>query len=282
MLKKNQAKLIAILFFAVASMFLLFGKKTLQTAQAMASGPPARYTGAPSEQTCTSCHGGTANTGAGQFTITGLPAHYTPGLTYQVTVQHTTTDSTRKRWGFQLTALDASNQMAGQFISNSSFTQTVSQSGRQYIEHNSAGTQAGQTGGATWTFNWTAPAGDVGTITFYASGNQANNNSSDSGDQIYTTSAIVGSPMVVLGTPVIQSATISGKKLILTGENFEDGATLFMDDAKVKKTTNDTANPTGSLIAKKGGNLIASGQTVTLQVRNPSGANSENFSFRRP
>jgi hypothetical protein len=282
MLKKNQAKLIGMLFFALISVFLLFGKQTLQTVQAMASGPPARATGAPNEQTCTQCHSGTANTGVGQFTITGLPARYTPGLTYQLTVQHSTTDSTRKRWGFQLTVLNSSNEIAGQLFSNSSLTQTVSEQGRQYIEHNTTGTQAGQTGGAIWTFNWTAPAGDVGPVTFYAAGNQANNNSSDSGDQIYITNATVDPPLVVLGTPVIQSVVISGKKLIVTGENFEDGATLFMDNAKVKKTTNDTANPAGSLIARKGGNLIVSGQAVVLQVRNPSGTVSDNFNFTRP
>ena len=282
MVKKNQAKLIGMLFFAAASVLLLTSKQTVQTVQAMASGPPARSTGAPSEQTCTQCHGGTANTGAGQFVITGLPARYTPGLTYQVTVQHTTTDNTRRRWGFQLTVLDSSNQIAGQLVSNSAFTQTVSQRSRQYIEHNSAGTQTGQTGGANWTFNWTAPAGDVGPVTFYAAGNQANNNGSDSGDQIYTTSATMDPPLVILGTPVIQSVAVNGKKLVVAGENFEDGATLFMDGVKVKKTTNDEANPAANLIAKKGGNLISSGQTVVLQVRNPSGTVSENFNFTRP
>jgi hypothetical protein len=68
----------------------------------------------------------------------------------------------------------------------------------------------------------------------------------------------------------------------LTGENFDDGATLFMDGAKVKKTANDELAPTTTLISRKGGNLITSGQTVVLQVRNPSGTASENFSFTRP
>ncbi len=33
----------------------------------------------------------------------------------------------------------------------------------------------GQMNSASWTFNWTAPATDVGTVIFYAAGNHANN-----------------------------------------------------------------------------------------------------------
>ncbi|MGH9972261.1 MAG: PQQ-dependent sugar dehydrogenase, partial [Pyrinomonadaceae bacterium] len=58
---------------------------------------------------------------------------------------------------------------------------------RQYIEHTLAGTFAGQQGGASWRFNWTAPPTDVGTITFYAAGNHANNDGNTSGDHIYRT-----------------------------------------------------------------------------------------------
>src|SRR6185369_13678069 len=41
--------------------------------------------------------------------------------------------------------------------------------------------------GATWTFDWTAPSTDVGPVTFYAAGNQANNDGNTSGDFIYKT-----------------------------------------------------------------------------------------------
>ncbi len=45
----------------------------------------------------------------------------------------------------------------------------------------------GQSNGASWTFNWTAPAEDVGVVTFYTAGNQANNDGNTSGDYIYRT-----------------------------------------------------------------------------------------------
>nr|HMT30309.1 T9SS type A sorting domain-containing protein [Bacteroidia bacterium] len=41
------------------------------------------------------------------------------------------------------------------------------------------------------TFNWTAPAASTGTVTFYASGNAANNDGNESGDYIYKTSQAV-------------------------------------------------------------------------------------------
>ena len=42
-----------------------------------------------------------------------------------------------------------------------------------------------------WTFNWTAPATLGGKITFYASGNAANNSNTQLGDFIYTATAVM-------------------------------------------------------------------------------------------
>ena len=89
-----------------------------------------------------------------------------------------------------MTALSGSGA-AGTFGNLSSFTQTLSQSNRNYIEHNLLGTFQNQTGGAQWTFNWTAPATNVGTVTLYAAGNQANSDGTEFGDQIYTTTSTV-------------------------------------------------------------------------------------------
>ena len=49
-----------------------------------------------------------------------------------------------------------------------------------YAEHNTPST-TGQ-----WTFEWTAPASDVGMVTFYASGLVANSNGNNQGDSVYT------------------------------------------------------------------------------------------------
>lgn len=190
--KKDHVKLvILILFLAIFAAVLLTNNLAVQTTHAFSSGPLPGHTGAPSEQTCSVCHGGPA--GGGQFTIVA-PANYQPGQTYQITVRHTTNDASRMRWGFQLTGLTAGSTRAGSMQSIDSFTNVteadVAGGIRQYIQHNSGGTFAGQSNGANWTFNWTAPSSNVGPVTFYAAGNQANNNGVNSGDQIYTTSVI--------------------------------------------------------------------------------------------
>jgi hypothetical protein len=287
MRKKDTIKLLCSLVFVTLAVFLLTGK-AVKPVHAFSSGPPGGNTGAPNELTCatTGCHGGTPNTGGGQFTITGLPARYDPGMTYEVTISHSTADTSRRRWGFQVTVLNVNNLKVGNLASNSGATSILNGDGpdgnRQYVEHNLTGTFPGQRNSASWTFNWTAPASDVGPVTFYAAGNQANNDNNNSGDQIYTTSLTINPPAVSIGQPRIISARIEGKQLILTGENFGSGALLFMDGAKVKKTGNDEVNPSTVLIARKGRNLISPGQTVSLQVKNPDDTVSENFLFTRP
>jgi uncharacterized repeat protein (TIGR01451 family) len=159
---------------------------------AFSSGPPAGYTGAPQElpEACAECHV-PPDAGTGRISITG-PQTYVPGQTYPVTVTHTNADPTRLRWGFELTVLDnAGDEKAGDLQNSDGLTQVLNNAGpgsaRQYIEHTASGTFIGQQHGASWTFNWTAPATDVGPVTFYAAGNQANNDGNTSGDYIYTT-----------------------------------------------------------------------------------------------
>jgi hypothetical protein len=80
--------------------------------------------------------------------------------------------------------------------------------------------------------------------------------------------------------PVVKSASIAGKNLIVTGSNFAGGAVIVLDGVD-QRTLPDDQNPAATLIGKKVGKRIASGQTVHLQVRNPSGAISAVFIFVR-
>ena len=114
-----------------------------------------------------------------------------PGQTYTIQVQNVTNDFSRAAWGFELTSLTPSNTVAGTFANTTTFTRTRTGGGRNYIEQTAAGAFPGQTGGSSWTFDWTAPSTDVGAITFYAAGLQADNSGDESGDQTYTTSAAV-------------------------------------------------------------------------------------------
>jgi len=171
--------------------FWLSNSSTTRPVQAFSSGPPAGYTGAPLEEpeACAECHV-PPDAGTGHFNITA-PQTYIPGQTYQITVTHSNLDPTRQRWGFELTALDTSDEKAGELHNTDTLTQVLNNAGpggaRQYIEHTGSGTFIGQSGGASWTFNWTAPMVDAGPITFYAAGNQANNDANTSGDYIYKT-----------------------------------------------------------------------------------------------
>jgi uncharacterized repeat protein (TIGR01451 family) len=181
---------VVVLFVGGVVAGLLTGKAFNRTVHAYSSGPPAGFTNAPGEFDCAECHV-PDNAGTGTLTI-NAPQNYVPGQTYQISVNHTNAnDPTRQRWGFQLTALDDSEQRAGTLASADAFTQILDNQGpnnsRQYVEHTSSGTFRGQTGGASWTFNWTAPPEDVGPVVFYAAGNQANGDDNTSGDNVYFT-----------------------------------------------------------------------------------------------
>jgi uncharacterized repeat protein (TIGR01451 family) len=171
--------------------FLLSSNSIIRPARAFSSGPPAGYTGAPGEEpeACAECHV-PADAGTGHITI-NAPQTYVPGQTYPITVTHTNPDLSRIRWGFELTVLDTSDEAAGNLQTLDGLTQILNNAGpggaRQYIEHTAAGTFIGQQNTASWTFNWTAPATDIGIVTFYAAGNQANNDGNTSGDYIYKT-----------------------------------------------------------------------------------------------
>ena len=174
-----------VVFFAFGVFSLATNNRLLvTTVLSYPGGPPPGVTGAPGETTCIACHSG--DPGAGTFTIVA-PPNYAPGQSYQIQVRHQTADSTRRRWGFEITALSGLSS-AGIFADLSSLTQTFGDSNRQYVSHTQIGTFQDQPGGAQWTFQWTAPPTNVGTVTFYAAGNQANNDGASTGDQIYVTS----------------------------------------------------------------------------------------------
>lgn len=79
------------------------------------------------------------------------------------------------------------------------------------------------------------------------------------------------------GAPVrINIATVSGKKLVVFGENFDPAAVILLNGEE-QKTRNDDQNPTTTLIGKKAGKKIKPGDK--LQVRNPNNSLSQEFTF---
>jgi hypothetical protein len=80
-------------------------------------------------------------------------------------------------------------------------------------------------------------------------------------------------------SPQITGASVNGKKLFVAGQNFDEGARVFINDEQ-QKTANET--PTTLLRCKKAGKKIHRGSTVRLRVRNSDGAESAEFIFTRP
>ena len=186
------------------------------------SGPDAGVSGVPEEDSCTDCH--TGPSGSGNVTVTfpgGLT--YTPGAKQHLVVN--ITDSAQQRWGFQLTARQAnsSSTQAGTFTPGADgYTQLVctqtnfrSQAfgnacvtngmALEYIEHTQIGTRLGMTGGATFEFDWTPPAGNAGNLTVYVAALAANGDNTSHGDHTYTARYTLTGPA---GPPAISSGGV--------------------------------------------------------------------------
>lgn len=171
-------------------------------APALSTGPQPAVTGVPAigteaaEGTCVQCHNSSPINPDDQvaMTLEGVPASYEPGRTYTLTLRLVNKDATRLRWGFQLTAVAMKDGAgAGELIVTDAGTTQVIQamSGtRSYVEHGYGGTAIGQTGGASWTFDWKAPPAGVGKVGFFAAANAANADGSNQGDHVYTRSPL--------------------------------------------------------------------------------------------
>jgi len=170
-------------------------------AMAYDGNPPSARTGAPAmggknaEQLCTSCHGGhTVNTG-GSVTLVNPPAYYVPGTVYTLTLQvesSGTAANSGRKWGFQLTAINAGDGTGAGTFANVSGQGTMIGTGsgsfatRQYVEV-SGGNHAGAASPVSWQVQWTAPNPGVGEVQFHFAGLAANGSGS-SGDWVYSNS----------------------------------------------------------------------------------------------
>jgi hypothetical protein len=148
---------------ALVLALVIFGPVNI-VSTATTGGPPSGFTNAPGEGNCTACHGGFAlNSGTAAFGI-APPSLYTPAAAHAVTVAFT--GSSSPKHGFEITARDGAGNPSGTTA---------------YHEHTSAGTAL-----SSWTMNWLAPSTlPPGPVSFYAAGNDTNNNGSPTGDHIY-------------------------------------------------------------------------------------------------
>lgn len=170
--------------FLACGTFALYGN----SAFAYSFSPPDGYTGSPADsyKTCIECHDTfELNGGNAGFSI-NTPGSFTPGEVLSITVSFR--NSSTSKHGFELSALDASNNHVGTFSTVDGNTQT---SNGNYIKHTLTGSS--QSGNASWNVNWTAPSNAVSyPVTFYAAGNEANGDNSTDNDYIYTAQAEIG------------------------------------------------------------------------------------------
>ncbi len=165
------------------------------------TGAPATG-GKPAENTCNirGCHVGNPLNQNGTLKILGMPTEYVALETYALTVRlesEATTSNSNRKWGFQLTAIDAEGNGVGVFHPGDlGMMDGAGQfAGREYVTHNIDNIFQGEQSPAQWTVSWTAPDAGGGAVSFYAAGNAANGNNNSSNDFIYTGSATAGEAM---------------------------------------------------------------------------------------
>jgi hypothetical protein len=130
-------------------------------AWAHSSHPPIGYTGAPGEPTCAAagCHDQyPLNSGPG---AAELPPHPDWVFPLGTCPDDTTVLSIRvrhpgaMRWGFELTVVDNVGDKSGQLFLVDSGRTRMADSGRSYVFHTAAGTDAGTPDSSPgWTANW--------------------------------------------------------------------------------------------------------------------------------
>lgn len=172
-MKPKMSKIKVLLFnfglLAFAYMFMFYN-----------ANPPDGKTGAPGDGTCGECHGG--GSFGGNIEIIGLPSTINANEAYNITVRITNTSGNAVKAGFQLIALNGSNNNAGDLTALSSDHGTSFIGSKEYVDHRN-GKNFNASNVAEWTFKWTAPAGPNGTnITLYGIGLMANNAGGSSGD----------------------------------------------------------------------------------------------------
>jgi PKD repeat protein len=239
-----------------------------QIAIGNSSSPPSGKTGAPGENKCIQCHTGTAGTGTTSMVFGNNETQYVPGQVYTITTN--VTDATKSRFGFQITALAGGvGPTVGTFaLTNTTNTSTqnatISGNVRRYVSHRSANSNQ------NWSFQWTAPATDIGPITFFLVGLAANNNNSDSGDKVYSTSFTITA--VPPAPPLAAFAAVDTSTCVGTQVSFND---LSANSPTTRQWSFPGGNPTSSTATNPTVSYAAPGSyDVTLIVTNALGADT--------
>ena len=156
--------------------------------------PPPGMTGGFGEPTCVQCHFEAFQPASGGgLEIEGLPAKYTPGGRYVLTVA--LARAGMERGGFELAARFADGPargcQAGAFRPLADDTMITELGGVGYVHQTLGGSQLAEPGRARWQIEWTAPSAADSPVAFHVAGNAANGDESARGDYIYVFEAKV-------------------------------------------------------------------------------------------
>ncbi|MGQ0732972.1 MAG: choice-of-anchor V domain-containing protein [Acidobacteriota bacterium] len=168
---------------------VLAGTVRLVAAHQYAEGAPPGFSGAFGEDSCHACHfQAEPNAGPGRLTLDGVPATYTPGERYTLTI--TLTRLGMKLGGFQLSARfkDGAGQAGGLAVPPGETARVgVEQAGAiQYAGQRKDGATTDVAGTSRWTVSWTAPA-TPGIVVIGVAANAADGDGSARGDNVHTT-----------------------------------------------------------------------------------------------
>jgi hypothetical protein len=154
-------------------------------------GPYPNVTGGFGEQSCHLCHlDNTVNAPGGSLSISGVPAAFVPGATYQVTVS--LSREGMRRGGFEIAARFAGGKQkgkqAGAWRTTDARMQLIpgaADKALTFVQHNLIGSRTATPGANAWTMEWTAPSPASAPVQFNIAANASNNDDSPLGDYIY-------------------------------------------------------------------------------------------------
>ncbi len=173
---RNVLGVVAIIIFIAAT------KSVLSPCDSPTVGD---HSGAPGETNCSGCHSSPVNPDIPDlhFEAGNNDSTYVPGNTYLIHIK--IKRNGHDKFGFVCSSLDTNNNSKGAFtLINSALTRIYTLGGRNYVSHTPCGADSQDS--ATWTFNWIAPATNLGKVKIYMSMLVANHNEDLTGDTTYT------------------------------------------------------------------------------------------------
>ncbi|MFI5173355.1 MAG: IPT/TIG domain-containing protein [Terriglobia bacterium] len=226
----------------------------------------ARPSGGPAGMICNSCHGNPESDAA--LSISGIPAGYTPGQKYSITIG-ISGSAGNGPFGFQVWTHTPGGKQAGTLTpgAGSGFNPGSPVNGVVYVGHTSPGC-AGSVF-CSWTVSWTAPPESTGTVQIDAQGVQS--------FSLYAQKSVTfdpaaappppAPPQFAASNPISPNtgSTSGGTGVTINGSDFVTGAVVSFGSTAASTTFVSSTQLTAVSPP------AAAAGAVTLKVQNPDG-----------